>query len=169
MKKSKKILNFIKNLILDVIIILLIVAIIFGFLNRNKPVSILKHYLFTVMSGSMQPELMVGDSIIVKEVNEYTVNDIVTYKKDTFYVTHRIVSVDGDKVVTKGDANTSEDDPIDKKDILGKVVYKGKLLNFVVNNKIMIALFIIIIYLIVLILKPEKGKENKNEKEKSLS
>ena len=45
----------------------------------------------------------------------------------------RIVRINGDKVITKRDANFKEDDFITKDKILGKVMIHGKLLNAFVS------------------------------------
>lgn len=153
-----KVVNVIKNIILDVIIVVLVISIIFGILNKNKPISVFNHYFFTVMSGSMSNAINVGDSIIVKKVDSYKVGDIVTYKKGKSYITHRITKIEGNKVTTKGDANKIEDPSFDKKDILGKFVYKSAWLNFLVKNRILICLFVIIVYLIETIIKSMRKK-----------
>ncbi len=138
-----KILNIIKNIILDTIIVLLIGIIIISNMNKNKPVSFFNYYLFTVLSGSMEDTLKIGDNIIVKRVDEYKVGDIVTFKHDNIYVTHRITKIDGDMVTTKGDANTVEDEPFNKNLIIGKFVFKSDLLNFLINNKIIVIIILI--------------------------
>ena len=89
----------------------------------------------------------------MEKTKEFKEKDIVTYKKDNKYVTHRIIKIEGDKVITKGDANNVEDPPINKKDIIGKYVYKNKILDFLVKYKVYILFGIIIIYLIYLLIK----------------
>lgn len=153
-----KVLNIIKNITLDIIIVILIFSIIIGHLNKTKPVSVCNYYLFTVLTGSMESELYPGDSIIVKKQKEYKVGDIVTYKEGDSYITHRITKIEGNKITTKGDANKYEDPEFDKKNILGKIVYKSELLNFLVKYRVFIVLFVIIIYLIESIIKTAKKK-----------
>jgi signal peptidase I len=73
--------------------------------------------LVTVSSSSMQPALPVGSvSVAVKtdKDTEYQIGDIVTFSVEydgTYYsrITHRIVSIDGDLITTKGDANPAND------------------------------------------------------------
>ena len=153
-----KALKIIKNIILDIIIVFLVAAIIVGHLNKTKPVPFFNYYFFTVLTGSMQDTLYPGDNIIVKKQNNYKVGDIVTYHIDDVYVTHRITKIEGNNVTTKGDANTTEDPPFEKKEILGKFVYKSNLLNFIVRNKIIIILVVIIIYLLEGIIKESNEK-----------
>ena len=153
-----KVIKIIKNIILDIIIVFLVAAIIVGHLNKTKPVPFFNYYFFTVLTGSMQDTLYPGDNIIVKKQDNYKVGDIVTYKADEVYVTHRITKINGNQITTKGDANTSEDPPFDKKNILGKFVYKSALLNFMINNKIIIILMVIIVYLLEEIIKKSNKK-----------
>lgn len=76
-----------------------------------------------VLSGSMEPALSVDDLVIVREVDGYAVDDIVVYQDGSSLVIHRIVSINGDEVVTAGDANGGVlDAPITLADIKGKAV-----------------------------------------------
>lgn len=75
-----------------------------------------------VLSGSMEPELNVDDVIIVRRETSYHVGDVVVFSRDGAGVVHRIVRVSGSDIVTKGDANNAEDDPIILSDISGRVV-----------------------------------------------
>lgn len=152
-----KALNIIKNIILDIIIVILLGVILFGILNKNKPFPICGYYFFTVLSGSMEDTLHVGDNIIIKKSNEYKVGDIITYKLDNSYITHRITKIDGDIVTTKGDANKIDDIPFNKDKILGKLAYKSKLLNFLVKNKFIIFIFTMVLFVLDFII----GNRNK--------
>lgn len=77
-----------------------------------------------VLSGSMEPELSVDDVIIVHRETSYHVGDVVAYQTDGVSVVHRIVSVSGGEIVTKGDANNTDDEPIRLSDISGRVIGK---------------------------------------------
>ena len=167
MKNVMKVFNVIKNIILDIIIVFLCITIVISVINKNKPTSFFGYYFFTIMSGSMQPELKVNDSIIVKQSNNYNVGDIVTYKNNNAYVTHRIIKVENDMITTQGDANTDADPAFNKSNILGKVVYKSKLLNFVVRYRILIIIFIILLYLLEMVIKSMGKKEEKSETQNS--
>ena len=96
--------------------------------------------------------------------NNYKANDIVTYKDSSNqYVTHRIVSINDDTVITKGDANNTEDSPIKKKDIIGKMIFKLSMLGFIVYlfNKPIIWILIFIIGILIIFVIPDKeGNEN---------
>jgi len=103
----------------------------------------------------MEPEISVNDLIIIKTVEKYAENDIITYRTNKLLVTHRIIRFDGDKIYTKGDSNNTEDKPIYKEQIQGKVIKTFKGVGKVVDEKIMSILLIIftVIIFISIILK----------------
>ena len=115
--------------------------------------------IYKIGSGSMEPSLKVEDIIIIKENDNYKENDIITYKKDEEYITHRIISIKENIVITKGDANNTEDDPISKQDIVGKYIYKFKILGKTSKYLSNIKAWIIILifgFIITLILPSKK-------------
>ena len=64
-----------------------------------------------IVSGSMEPAISVDDMIVFRKQREYSVGDIVLYNDGFVNVTHRIVEINGDQVITKGDANNAADKP----------------------------------------------------------
>ena len=62
-----------------------------------------------VLSGSMEPELSVDDVIFVRQQDSYAEGDVVVFQSGGSVVVHRIVKLDGETVVTKGDANNTND------------------------------------------------------------
>lgn len=86
-----------------------------------------------VLSGSMEPELSVGDLLIVAERDSYEVGDVVVYQDGRIAVTHRIVSITEEEVITRGDANNTEDDPITPDQIKGEIVLAIPLVGYAVN------------------------------------
>jgi signal peptidase I, archaeal type len=77
-----------------------------------------------VLSGSMEPALSVDDVIVVHRESAYHVGDVVVYGHDGSPVVHRIVSVSGNRITTRGDANNADDEPILLSDISGRVVFR---------------------------------------------
>ena len=75
-----------------------------------------------VLSGSMEPELSVDDVIIVKKTNDFGVDDMVVFNDHGILVVHRVISIDGDNITTKGDANNTADEPITRDVVKGKVI-----------------------------------------------
>ena len=165
MKVISKAVSIIKNILLDIIIVILVGALILSYLNKGKPVSIFGYYFFTISSGSMQNALQIDDSIIVKKTNDYKVNDIVTYKVDEMYVTHRIVAIDGDMITTRGDANTVDDPPFHKDKILGKYVFKNDILSFLVKHRFTIIIILAILYVAGLIFEKVRELLDKDKKD----
>ena len=86
-----------------------------------------------VLSGSMESRLSVDDLVIIKATDSYEVNDIVLYQDGNSLVIHRIIEIDGDTVTTKGDANNVADEPINKSQIKGVLVYDIAGFGAVVN------------------------------------
>ena len=75
-----------------------------------------------VLSGSMEPTLSVDDLVIVRAAEDYAVGDVGVYPSGHSLVIHRIVALEGDCVVTRGDANNMEDAPVARTDIKGRMV-----------------------------------------------
>ena len=107
-----------------------------------------------VLTGSMEPTLNIKDFVIIKKSDNIKVGDIVSYKDDTvkMEVLHRIINIDGDEITTKGDANNTEDKPIDKSQItgvyIGKIKYLGEIISFITRPLV----FSIIITLVVIVM-----------------
>lgn len=128
MKVVKKIFRWIFDIILFII---LAIALIMAYnhvqvnIRGNTYTTMLGYSAFEVATGSMSNTIEIGDVILVKliEPNEpVSENEIVVFTQDTKLVTHRIIKINGDKIITKGDANNTQDDPISRGQIIGKVV-----------------------------------------------
>ena len=104
--------------------------------------------IYKVKTGSMEDGIHVGDYILICKKKDYKLKEIVTYKKDNYYVTHRIVKKNGNKFVTKGDANNIEDEEIELKSIVGKVIYSGGMLNILIDYKYAIGSGLLGLYLL---------------------
>jgi signal peptidase I len=83
-----------------------------------------------ITSGSMWPALKEGDLIFIEGVSreQLAEDDIIVFRNSnggTFTI-HRIVSLEEDTLVTKGDANFNTDPPISYDDIIGRTVTIGK-------------------------------------------
>lgn len=135
-------------------VILSIVLTIFLFLGTSFDGLLVKIYGFSVAvvsSGSMEPELQVGDVVIMRECESYGVNDIITFNSNHEYlITHRIIERNGSNFVTKGDNNNTEDiEQVSKQNIEGKVILKSKFLGWLYKHWIMAV--VVIILLVVLL------------------
>ncbi len=77
-----------------------------------------------VLSDSMKPTLSVNDLVFVRATGDYKVGDVVVYQSGLSRTIHRIVRIEDGSVITQGDANDAEDEPISMKDIKGEMVGK---------------------------------------------
>ncbi|MFC2143713.1 hypothetical protein ACFLQN_04920 [Candidatus Aenigmatarchaeota archaeon] len=73
-----------------------------------------------------------GDMLFVVHDEFLEVGDIAIYRKspNDIAIVHRIVDIDQNKVILKGDRNIRFDDPILKEQIEGKVVFGVPLLGY---------------------------------------
>lgn len=144
MKKYGSVFGKILNIFLTVILVLLVVLIaliMFMRISGQTP-NIAGYMVFRVSTGSMEPDLMVGDVILSKSVDnpeDLKVGDVVTYQgtvgnyKDKL-ITHEIVKepyYDNGScyVVTKGVANYETDPPVSTDNIVGIMVTKIPFIN----------------------------------------
>jgi signal peptidase len=96
--------------------------------------------LYTVLSGSMEPEYPVGSLIWVKPTaaSELAVGDVITFRLGNGTKgTHRIVDIDSStasalKFQTKGDANEEADGWINASQIVGKAVFSVPYLGYAI-------------------------------------
>lgn len=138
------IIKYIWNLLLQLLAGFLCVLLVLIFLFGYKP--------FIVVSGSMLPTLNVGDIIFVKATDDkmYEVGDIITYPEGGSYTTHRIVEVNGDMVITKGDANNTTDAPKRMSIIVGKTIFRlykiGIIYDFIKTHLLLSASFLLIFW-----------------------
>ena len=125
MRKLQKIMGKIVN----VMMIIVVVAILFCLYSvfsikvlHRQYVNIFGYSIFEVVTGSMKDSINIGDAVLVKINDEFSVGDVITYKSGDDYITHRVVSDKDGYIITKGDANNVNDNPIDKELVLGKVI-----------------------------------------------
>lgn len=161
----------IKGFVIGFITFILVLIVIFNIYNFVS-INVLKKDLATingyavleVVSGSMEPTIHVGDLIVIDTKDkDYKREDIVTfYDVNGSFVTHRIMDIDGDEIITQGDANDSRDDAINKKDIVGVYEFKipgvGVIMNSFKSPFIMIMILIIGILVCFLVSTDKEGK-----------
>lgn len=143
--------------------------------------------VYTVLSGSMEPEIHVGSIIYVKEVDyrELKVGDVLTFMlNENTVATHRITEVLVDeedpttiRFFTKGDANDAGDgSSVHYKNIIGSPVFSVPYLGYVADyiqnppgTYITIAvgaLLLIAVFIPDLFGEDEKEKKKKEEEAK---
>ena len=172
MKEHHKILNILEKTLVNLIIIILsIIAIIVicGFVQLNvqkkEYLNIFGYSIFSTETGSMSPTMEKGDIVIIKIGDEIREKDIITYKKENVFITHRIEQINEDSIIAKGDNNNTEDEPIKKDEVIGKVV-------FIINNveiwkkvfsdiNVIIPICITVILFVLMVSYKEKTAEKK--------
>lgn len=92
----------------------LLSAAIIAFLSLYRPA--------VVVSGSMEPAIGSNDLIMIKLTGKVAEGDIAVYRSDKEIIAHRVIEVNDDTIITKGDANNVSDEPVDRDDIIGIVV-----------------------------------------------
>ena len=166
----KYILKIFKNFFVLIFILLILLNLILLFskfvLKKEYP-DILGYSYFEVLTGSMRNEINISDIVIVKSQANYQFGDIITYKSKNYVVTHRVVKVEENILVTKGDANNISDEPIYKNQVIGKVVHKiekaGIYIKVFTDIKVIILMFIIIMLIVFIMSEIEMGN-NYSEK-----
>lgn len=173
---KEKILKIIKILIL-LISIVLVLILVKKILNKENIPFITDTKSYIVLSGSMEPEINVGDIVIVKKAKqeEIRVGDIVSFTSGNVMVTHRIVEIADNngkiEYTTKGDNNNTEDlRTITYQDIVGKYNYKipkiGYAILFIQQNLLLVIL--VFVFLIVFIVtKPKRDEKIPNDSQKN--
>ena len=177
-RKNRK--NKIKKVLTVIVYILLIPLLIYNLslifqavLKPNETPSFLGIKTYVIVSGSMQPELDIGDIVVVKDIeeNELQEGDIISFREGQSVVTHRIIEIENKdnqkQIKTKGDNNNSVDNNIVHVDAIeGKVITSIPLIGnlaIMLQGKITIIIIVIIFY--AYFVRSEKIK-NKKERRK---
>lgn len=117
-----------------------------------------------VLSPSMEPTLHVNDLVVVRASDSYAVGDIVIYQEANLLIIHRIIQIDGDTLITKGDHNNTEDTPIQLSSVKGKLVfsvpYAGAAVRLLQTTLAKILLILLAAFLLKLSWRKEKRKDD---------
>lgn len=117
--------------------------------------NLIKFRSYVIVSNSMQPTIDPGDVIFIKKSNveDLEVGDVITFQKENFIATHRIIEIQGENVITQGDNNNLQDDPLSKENIIGEYMFRvpkvGYIYSFVGSPIGMIVLGMIIALIII--------------------
>ncbi len=155
---AKKVFNFIIYIIIFIIIVLLLYGIIQNKIENKNYINLFGYTFLEVVTGSMSGTIEVGDGIIVKLTSDIKENDIIVYKKADNLITHRLIKIEEDRLITKGDANNVPDEPITKDMIIGKVIFIIPQIHF--WKKVIMIFSIILICMLVIIQRIRNVKRN---------
>lgn len=121
-KVSKILINILLLFILIITLIIVYNIVQVNFFNKEY-YNFFGYTFFKVATGSMSGSIEIGDIVIAKLGNQnINVNDVIVYKQDDYIITHRIIEMEEENITTKGDANNTEDKPITKENVIGKVI-----------------------------------------------
>lgn len=155
----------VKNVICWAVLIVLVLTVLIFLITRiNGSVpSVFGYSVFRVSSGSMEPELTVGDVILdraVTDPEELSAGDVITFegtgKLDGLLVTHKIIKApytdeNGNIMLqTKGVANDYPDDPISFNSVTAVMVCKVPTLDVIYN--VFLSAWGLIIFIVLLVL-----------------
>ena len=122
---------------------------------------------FEVATGSMKDTIRRGGGVLVEITKDVKENDIIVYKEEENFITHRLVEInENGELITKGDANNAKDQPIKIDKVLGKVVYilpKIGILKKAILSKQVLILILTLIILLGVALKITTNLEEKDE------
>lgn len=140
-----------KRKIITLFSFLLILGVIVFIFPKSPLKEIAPIHFFVIQTGSMMPEIQIGEIVIVKKEKEYQKGDIITYQvNQSYFVTHRIVEKSEKGFYTKGDFNNMVDKAMVKQEeIYGKVILHSNLLGILYQYR----RWIIIILSIVLVIR----------------
>lgn len=167
-KKKVNILAIIKYIILFIITLIIVSVMGQLMVNKNKTPNFFGYKIYVVLTGSMEPEINIGDVVIVKNDEVVAPGNIVAYREGRTIIIHRVVNVKIENntvyLITKGDANKANDIfPIDVKNVEGKCVgvipYLGYIFIIVYKYWILIIVALVVLIIVRLILQIiKKGK-----------
>lgn len=134
---------------------------------------------YNIQTGSMRPKYPIGSMIYVKAASFDAIHkgDVITYRtaEDSgWVVTHRVTKIDKKEqtIVTKGDANNSEDGAISYGSVIGKasnfsIPYLGKISTEYQNGngKIITVVCIVVLLGVSFLLDLVKKQTNLEEGE----
>lgn len=164
-KFKEKIINITLNVLIALFGIILLISFYTSFqvkILKHKYSNFFGYTLFEVQTPSMETAISAGDWIIVDISKDIKLNDVITYEVSGEFITHRVIEIYNDTYITKGDANSGKDEPVDKTQIVGKVdrVLGGfGILRKTLFNPLVLIFLIISLYLFNSLMKKDE-KDN---------
>ena len=156
-----------KQLVLRLLIILLLsffIGVTVYMINAKRVMKNLMSMPFgvgsaVVLSGSMEPTLSVNDLVVVRAAEQYSKDDIVVFQSGAELVIHRVVSVENGQLVTRGDANNTEDPPISPELVKGRLILAIPYVGLLIRGLQTLPGILIVLALAILMLRLSWQKE----------
>lgn len=157
------------------VIIINFVILIQSYINPNGIPSFFGYKTFVIISKSMEPTIMTGDAIFIKEVpeNQIRINDIISFHDQGDMNTHRIIQMTKEKGIinytTKGDNNKNPDkDRVTYNEVEGVYQFKlngfGPIADTIKNKATLVVLLIFLILISIHQVNTSKRKLKRQEK-----
>lgn len=111
MNKIKTVMRIIWSCCGTLLVAAVLLLAVLNFLSKPSGDGLFGYKGYTVISGSMEPTLKVGDYVVVKaeDFDQLQVGEIITFEDEGMMVTHRIISITDEGIQTRGDHNTVND------------------------------------------------------------
>lgn len=174
--------KIVKKILFAIITFLLVILLVFNIYNYisinvldKKFTTINGYTILEVVSASMEPDIHVGDMIVINtKYTDYKVGDIVTfYDKSGALVTHQIIEMNDTNIITKGTNNDSQDEPITTDKLVGKYTHKlsgaGKIVAALKNPLSMVMILIAGVIACVFLSMDKEGNPILDEDEKEMA
>lgn len=165
-----KVISFILNVLLGIITVVIIIGAYYMYqvkIQKKEYANLFGYSLFEVATGSMSPTIEIGDVVIVKITKEVNVNDIIVYIDGENIITHRLIEKQQENMITRGDANNSEDKPIENNMVIGQVIkiipQLGTWQDILSSPEVLLLIVILIVILSIIYVYTSKSEE-KNDK-----
>jgi len=143
---------------------------------------LLGYEMYTVISGSMEPEIPVGSLVCIKQTapEDAKEGDIIAFygaRDSAAIITHRVVEnhVLSGEIITKGDANKTNDmNPVDYENFIGTVEISipelgtaAQLLTSMQGKTAAAALIglAVVLHAIAMFLDSQKKRDNKDDED----
>ncbi len=76
-----------------------------------------------MVTGSMQPLIQIGDQLLIEPLpKNIHRGDVVIYRHREQLIAHRLVSIEGERLILKGDNVYHFDPPLPREKIIGRVL-----------------------------------------------
>ena len=149
MKNLKRLCKVLYGIFVSSILAIFLIYIFQIKILKKNYANIFNCSVFHIETGSMLPTINIGDEIIVNLTKNVKEGDVIVYEDEyKNIVCHRLVQKCGKVLITKGDNNNSEDDPINIEQVIGKVIQNipmlGSIQKKLKNSKIFILIIILI-------------------------
>lgn len=164
--KAVRATRLVKNIICWILILILAITMVIFLTTRiqgNTP-TVFGYTIFRISTGSMEPELMTGDVILDKVMDDETeiaVGDVITFEGGSQFdgklVTHKVIKApytdeNGNTMLqTHGIANELDDTPISIDQVRAKMICKIPYIDTLYNLFLSPCGLLIMILLIILV------------------